>query len=142
IQGCSATGDNGVFHYQRTGTCTSTGLDPNATFIASTGGANPVTNFGTQDITTVFQCITGVGALGCGFEHQLASVARALGADGASPPPENAGVLRANAVLGIVMLSNEDDCSGPPGDPLWDPVSSQLSSMYGPTDNFQCNEWG
>jgi hypothetical protein len=142
IMGCSVTGDNGVFHYQATGGCTSTGLDPTATFIASTGGANPVTNFGTQDITTVFQCITGVGATGCGFEHQLASVARALGADGSPPPSQNAGFLRPNAVLGIVMLSNEDDCSGAPGDPLFNPTSSQLNSMYGPTANFQCNEWG
>src|SRR5262249_55223407 len=73
---------------------------------------------------------------------QLASIARALGADGAQPPPQNAGFLRPNAILAIVLLTNEDDCSGPPGTPLFNPTSSQLNSMYGPTENFQCNEWG
>jgi hypothetical protein len=143
IMGCSTNGDNGVFRFAPSGGCASTGFtDPNATFISDTGGAAPMTNFGTQDITAVFQCITSVGANGCGFEHQLASIARALGADGALPPPENSGFLRPDAYLGIVLLTNEDDCSGPAGDALFNPTSSQLNSMYGPTENFQCNEWG
>jgi hypothetical protein len=143
IMGCSTNGDNGVFRYMASGGCAATGFtDPNATFLIDSGGNNPTTNFGSQDITAVFQCITTVGASGCGFEHQLASVARALGADGAQPPPENAGFLRPDAYLGIVLLTNEDDCSGPPNDPLFEPTSSQLMSMYGPTANFQCNEWG
>jgi hypothetical protein len=142
IQGCTTNGDNGVFRFQPGLGCTATGLDANATYIVDTGGAAPTTNFGSMDITTVFSCIAGVGAFGCGFEHQLASIARALGADGAPPPPQNAGFLRPEATLGIVLLSNEDDCSGPPGSPLFDPTSSQLVSMYGPTENFLCNEWG
>ena len=142
IMGCSQTGDAGVFRFAPTGPCTSTGLDVGATFLTSTGGSNPLTNFGTQDIATVFECIMTVGSIGCGFEHQLASVARALGADGSAPPPENAGFLRPDALLAIVLVTNEDDCSGPPGDPLFDPASSKLASMYGPTENFQCNEWG
>src|SRR6516165_11192594 len=73
IQGCSVSGDGGVFRYQASGGCTSVGFtDPNATFLVDSGGQNPTTNFGTQDITTVFECITTVGATGCGFEHQLA----------------------------------------------------------------------
>jgi hypothetical protein len=143
IMGCSVTGENGVFRYQASGGCASVGFtDPNATFLIDSGGASPQTNFGGQDITAVFQCIATVGASGCGFEHQLASIARALGADGAAPPAQNAGFLRPNAILGIVLLTNEDDCSGPPNDPLFEPTSSQLASMYGPTENFQCNEWG
>jgi hypothetical protein len=142
IMGCSLDGDGGVFRFRPTGACTSTGLDPNATFITSTGGANPVTNFGTQDITRVLQCLLNVGSIGCGFEHQLASVARALGADGSPPPLENTGFLRPDAVLAIVLVTNEDDCSAPPASPLFDPTSAMLNSMYGPTESFQCNEWG
>jgi hypothetical protein len=142
IMGCSLTGDAGVFRAQATGGCTATGLAPGATFLTSTGGANPQTNFGAQDITAVLQCIVTVGANGCGFEHQLASVARALGADGRPPPQENQGFLRADAVLAIVLLTNEDDCSAPAGSALFSPTSTQLSSMYGPTQNFLCNEWG
>jgi hypothetical protein len=142
IMGCSQTGDAGVFRFQASGGCASTGLSPGATFITSTGGANPQTNFGQQDITAVIQCITSVGSIGCGFEYQLASVARALGADGDPPPQENQGFLRADAVLAIVLLTDEDDCSAPAGSALFTPTSSQLSSMYGPTQSFQCNEWG
>ena len=143
IQDCSVGGDGGVFRYAPTGSCASVGFtDPNATFIVDSGGGNPTTNFGSQDITSVFQCITGVGATGCGFEHQLASVARALGADGSPPPLENSNFLRPDAFLLIVLVTNEDDCSAPPGSPLFDPTSATLASMYGPTQNFLCNEWG
>jgi hypothetical protein len=143
IAGCSTHGDNGGFRYQATGNCTSVGFtDPNATFLVDSGGTFPTTNFGNQDLTAVFQCISTVGATGCGFEHQLASIARALGADGAAAPPQNAGFLRPNAILAIVLLTNEDDCSAPPGSPLFSPTSAQLSSKYGPTSNFQCNEFG
>jgi hypothetical protein len=143
ILGCSVNGDDGVFRFQATGTCASVGFtDPNATFIVDSGGANPVTNFGIQDIDSVLQCIVEVGSNGCGFQHQLGAVARALGADGASPPPQNAGFLRPDALLAIVLVTREDDCSGPPNDPLFEPTSSQLNSMFGPTQNFQCNEWG
>jgi hypothetical protein len=142
IAGCSVGGDGGVFRHAPTGSCAATGLDPGATYLIDTGGTNPVTNFGTEDITNAFQCIAGVGATGCGFEHQLASVARALGADGRPPPPENAGFLRPDAYLLIVLVTNEDDCSAPPGSPLFDPTSATLESTYGPTENFICNEWG
>ena len=146
IQGCgsdvSPQGDAGLFHYQPTGGCAATGLDPNATYLVDSGGSNPITNFGTQDITTVFQCITSLGGSGCGFEHQLASVARALGADGAPAPAPNQGFLRDDADLGIVLLTNEDDCSAPPGTPLFTQISNDINSTYGPLENFLCNEWG
>src|SRR5262249_43940586 len=126
IQGCTVDGDNGVFRYQPTGSCTSVGFtDPNATFIRDSGRPTPQTNFRAQDITTVLECILQVGSMGCGFQHQLGAVARALGADGAAPPPQNAGFLRPDALLGVVILSHEDDCTGPPGDPLFDPTSAK-----------------
>ena len=44
---------------------------------------------------------------------------RALGADGkALRPPENQGFLRADALLAIIMVTNEDDCSTGAGVPL------------------------
>ena len=147
INGCgsdaaSPAGDGGIFKFAPTGTCTATGLDPGATFLVDSGGAAPQTNFGTQDITAVFRCITTVGDHGCGLEHQLASIARALGADGSPAPAQNAGFLRSDALLAIVLLTNEDDCSAAPGSPLFNPISQMLSSTYGPTENFLCNEWG
>jgi hypothetical protein len=59
------------------------------------------------------------------------------------PPPENEGFLRPNALLAIVLLTNEDDCTAPPGSPLFDTISNlTLDSPLGPPGNFRCNEFG
>jgi hypothetical protein len=142
ITGCMGNGDNGTFQHAPTGSCTTTTLNSGATFISDTGGASPVTNFTGSDITAVFQCIVEVGSNGCGFEHQLASVARALGADGSPPPAENAGFLRPNAYLAIVLVTNEDDCSAPVTSPLYDTTGNSLASQLGPVGGFRCNEFG
>jgi hypothetical protein len=143
ISGCAGNGDDGVFQFAPRGSCTDTTLAPGATFIASTGGANPQTDFTDPDITNVFKCIAQVGAAGCGFEHQLASVARALGADGSPAPPENQGFLRADATLAIILLTNEDDCSAPVNSVLYETaVNTNLASQVGPPSNFRCNEFG
>jgi hypothetical protein len=147
IPGCSVGGEGGVFRFQPSGGCTSVGFtDPNATFIVDSGGANPTTNFDnpthTEDVTTALECIMTVGSAGCGFRHQLGSVARALGADGSPPPPENAGFLRPDALLAIVFLTDADDCTGPPASPLYTSTDTTLGAMYGPIVTFRCNEWG
>src|SRR5512135_1990238 len=70
----------------------------------STGGRT--TNYsGTLD--QAFSCIAQVGAAGCGFEAPLEAMKRAL--DGSRP--ENAGFLRDDANLVVVLLTDEDDCS-------------------------------
>jgi hypothetical protein len=138
---CSAEGDDGVFRFAASGTCAASGLDAGATFLVDSGGANAETNFGNQDLKTAFQCIADLGVEGCGFQMPLAAAARALGADGVAAPSENAGFLREDAVLAIVLLSKEDDCSAPRGSPLFNPTSVTLSSTYGPTAHFLCNEW-
>jgi hypothetical protein len=140
IDNCAGDGDGGVFRFAPAGGCTATNLMPGATFISDTGGASPVTNF-SGDISAVFQCIAAVGSNGCGFEHQLASVARALGADGQPPPAENQGFLRDEAYLGIVLLTNEDDCSAPSDTPIF-AAGGTLASTYGPFNGFACNEFG
>jgi hypothetical protein len=140
IAGCSADGgDDGVFQYTARGTCTSTNLDPGATFIADVGG---VKNY-TGNLEDVFTCIAAAGNNGCGFEQPLASVARALGADGRPMPVENQGFLRPDALLFIVLVTDEDDCSAPPGSALFDTIGNQnLASQLGPPANFRCNEFG
>src|SRR5262249_26264195 len=79
IAGCSANGgDEGVFQHtvrNPAGTdCTANSLQPGATFISNEGG---VANY-TGNISSVFTCIAALGESGCGFEHQLAAVTRAL----------------------------------------------------------------
>jgi MYXO-CTERM domain-containing protein len=141
ITGCSRTGQGGVFQFGPGIGCTATNLDPGDTFISSPIGST--SNF-TGDITAVFQCIATVGSAGCGFEHQLASVGRALGADGlGAAPQENQGFLRPDAMLAIVLVTNEDDCSAPVDDVLYDTnTNTNLASQVGPPGNFRCNEFG
>ena len=138
--GCSPAGDNGVFRSTPRGTCTNTTLTSGSTFISNVGGQ---ANY-TGNLPDVFSCIAQLGSTGCGFEHQLAAVARALGADGAAPPPENAGFLRPNAELAIVMLTNEDDCSAKPNSTLFslNGGMQSITNPLGPIANYRCNQFG
>jgi len=136
--GCTLAGDQGEFFSQPEGTCLATTITPGDTFISDVDG---MANF-TDPIATVFQCIGLLGANGCGFEHQLASIDRALGADGLGPAPsQNAGFLRADAYLGIVMLTNEDDCSAPANTTIYSLNGSpqSITNPDGPIGNYRCN---
>jgi hypothetical protein len=137
--GCTAQGNNGEFQYQpgAAASCTSTTLADGATFISDVDGQK---NF-TDPIESVFQCIAQLGAAGCGFEHQLASIDRALGADGAAPPASNANFLRSDAYLGIVLLTNEDDCSAPSNTTIFSLNGGQqsITNPDGPIANYRCN---
>ena len=76
--------------------------------------------------------MASLGTEGCGFEHQLQSLRAALAAsDPASNlAVSNRGFLREDAFLGIVILSDEDDCSGEPDATLYqDPVAGQSGSL-------------
>jgi hypothetical protein len=139
ISGCTGEGGAGRFQYTARGTCTATRLDPDATFIVTEGTSS---NF-TGNLEDVFSCIAPVGSSGCGFEQPLAAVVRALGADGSPAPVENQGFLRPHALLFIVLVTDEDDCSPLAGLPLFDTVSNtNLASQLGPVTNFRCNEFG
>jgi hypothetical protein len=148
IPGCSATGDNGKLRSQPEAMCTATTLDPSAAFLSEVGNAR---NFTAADdpnesgAAKVFQCIAQLGDGGCVFGQPLAAVARALGADGQPPPPENAGFLRPDAYLMIVFISNQDDCSAPAGSSLFslsDPSANDLSDPQGPLTHYRCNHAG
>ena len=133
ISGCSGLGNAGIFQSTPRGSCTNTTLAPGATFISNVGGQRNYTG----DLCDVFTCIAALGESGCGFEHQLASVARALGAealgaDGLPAPAENAGFLRSDALLAIILVTNEDDCSAQAGVPLFDTSANlKLASQLG-----------
>jgi hypothetical protein len=116
-----------------------TGAQP---YISSSGNGT-VNNF-SGALEDVFGCLAQVGSAGCGFEHQLAAVRAALGdpTRGLPAPPGNAGFLRAQALLAIVFITNEDDCSAPPDSELFDPNQTLLSDPLGPLASFRCTEFG
>jgi hypothetical protein len=113
------------------------GLTLDGTFIKAEAGAPP--NF-TGRIEDVFSCIALLGQNGCGFEQQFGSIVRAL--DPQQALPENAGFLRADAYLGVVMLTNEDDCSTEAGTSLFDEVSATSAGPRGRLVSYRCTEFG
>jgi hypothetical protein len=162
VPNCAQGGDGGNFQDQvGVGTsemggipCTKTGLNANQHFISSVNGTQ---NFDTTfqaspmipaGIASVFSCIASLGDQGCGFEHQLASVARALSkddmvsADGNPVPGNNTGFLRPSAYLAIIFITNEDDCSAPPDSGLFDTSSRYVADPLGPLWSYRCNEYG
>jgi hypothetical protein len=140
IDHCPMGGDAGIFRTAPLGsTCTRATLGAGQHFLIADGAGHA--NF-TGDLTDMFSCIAALGAQGCGFEHQLASVLRALGADGRPAPVENFGFLRANALLQVVLLTNEDDCSAPPDSDLFDTTSQLVTDPLGPLQSYRCNEFG
>ncbi|HLK93445.1 MAG TPA: hypothetical protein VKZ18_26380 [Polyangia bacterium] len=141
--GCTRTGDAGAFKSAPTGTCTASGLEGGATFLAASQGT---TNF-TGALATTLQCISNVGGKGCGFVQPLAALDRALGADGSPPPAANAGFLRPEAYLGIVIVSDEDDCSAPPDTQLYSldvggSNQQNIANALGPISTYRCNQFG
>jgi hypothetical protein len=159
---CTKTGDNGQFRLGATSGvsglgdggpggapggndagglgCAGASLNSGATYVSNVDG---VANY-TGDLSTLLSCMTALGDNGCGFEHQLASITRALGADGSPAPSSNAGFLRPDAQLAIIVLSNEDDCSAPPDTVLYSLNGGQqnISNALGPMANYRCNEFG
>jgi hypothetical protein len=139
VPGCVHGGDQGRFQSAPRGACAGASLNENQSFISNVNGA---ANY-TGDLSSVFGCIAALGQNGCGLEHQLGSVLRALGADGhGGPPSENAGFLRPNAFLVVVLVTNEDDCSAPLESAVFDPTSMTVSDPLGPLTSYRCNYVG
>jgi hypothetical protein len=133
IPGCTPGGDGGVF---RAPAITPTCLGPHDRYIIATNGEATKNYDGT--IEQAFSCIANVGTTGCGFEHQLASAAVALGMRGAIPAA-NQGFLRPGAFLAVVFITNEDDCSAPPDAMVFDPNDTVT---WGPLQSYRCNRFG
>ena len=143
---CTAQGDNGAFRSAPGPTCASTTLEDGATYLADDG--NGTANF-TDPMASVLQCISDVGASGCAVPQPLAAAAHALGADNVvngvpTPPATNAGFLRPNAYLAIIIFANEDDCSAPAGTQLFSLEGGEqnLANPLGPLENYRCNQFG
>jgi hypothetical protein len=100
----------------------------------------------TMDISQVFGCLAGnLGALGCGQEHQLQSFEFALAAQNLHQSQSGGlqnGFLRPNAYLGLVILSDEDDCSAATNDEMFGDkpeLRGESTSLRCATRAHQCN---
>jgi hypothetical protein len=137
--GTSPYGDMGRFQMIGATACTVT--NANATYLEYAKGA-PV-NF-TGDINKVFACLaSGLGTLGCGEEHQLQAFEFALLAAGLGQVNDAQHLmLRSNATLGLVFLTDEDDCSAAPNDGLFGDkpeLRGESASLRCYTRSHACN---
>jgi hypothetical protein len=74
----------------------------------------------TGDINTVFACLaSNLGTMGCGEEHSIQAFEFALAAQGVGNDEQQKAFLRRNAYLGLVFLTDEDDCSAATNDRLF-----------------------
>jgi hypothetical protein len=122
--GCAGRGRDGVL------VAGATALTGN--FISDIAGPNGtrIRNY-TGELRDVFAEIAQVGQGGCGFEQHLAATRRAL------TNPQNAGFLRGDANLAVVIIADEDDCS------VLDPAMlGPASPALGPLGSFRCTRFG
>ena len=135
LGGCKADGsygDEGRFQMRSPTDC---GVNADARWLEYKSG-NPV-NF-TGDVRTVFGCVAiQVGVAGCGYEHQLAALEWAFFlTDNQSQKND---FIRPEAYLGIVLLTDEDDCSAPLGSRMFEPsIPTESTSLRCATRAHTC----
>jgi hypothetical protein len=83
-------------------------------------------------LSNAFAAIASVGASGCGFEQPIEAAKRAVNNN-----PANSGFVRPGAILAMVFVGDEDDCSFAHS-ALLGPESATL----GPLQSFRCNRFG
>jgi hypothetical protein len=116
--------DRGAFSVKHAAGCP--GLsDPDAHFIVSSD--NETHNNYQGDVGAVFACLARLGSKGCGLEEQLASMQVALTRGQVA---QNAGFLRDDAVLAVLLITDEDDCSVPSGSTMFEDVPPGIALNY------------
>ena len=95
----------------------------------------------TQGASATFSCMASVvdqvgtpgGFIGCGFEHQLEAPYRVLHD---TTIVENKGFLRDDAILAVIFVTDEDDCSVDPSSDLF------TNPNLGPLNSYRCAQNG
>ncbi len=132
-------GDDGILR-TTSGDPECTGSFPNFAEIGADASPSELDNFVLQ-----VGCVANVGIGGCGFEQQLDSALKAVTPSSSDivfydsttghGTTANAGFLREDSMLAIVVMSDEDDCSAADSD-----IFNPESSRYGGVDlNLRCH---
>jgi hypothetical protein len=136
---CHVNGDDGLLQLPSRN-CPAISLDNGQRFIADAydGDAHRTNYTAGHGLAEVFSCMARVGDKGCGFEQHLEAMKLAL--DGSRL--ENAGFLRHDAYLAVIVLADEDDCSALDKG-LFDPnpLKDNVIDPLGPAI-FRCPEFG
>jgi hypothetical protein len=132
LMGCNANGDNGLL-LGNAGGCP--GVAEPFLIDSPDGAGGRTINYPEGQLAETFGCMVQLGTLGCGFEQTLESLDRAL------TPGSNPGFIRSDALLAIVILSDEDDCSAS-DTAMFDTSQTTLDSTLGPLSSYRCFEFG
>lgn len=98
--------------------------------IANTDGTRTTNYFGS--LADAFGAFASLGANGCAIEQPLHAARAAL-----NNTPANAGFLRANAHLALVVFGDEDDCSM-----AHSTLLGSDTATLGPLSSFRCTRFG
>ncbi len=134
ISGCTGAGDDGLLQSEpRIAGCT----PPSDSFLqdAPDPEGGRLRNFD-GSLADAFACIARLGIDGCAFEQPLESARRAL--DGRNP--ENDGFVRDDALLLLVVMTDEDDCSVFDTE-MFDTEQNALDDPLGPLSSYRCFEF-
>lgn len=85
-----------------------------------------------SSLSDAFAALAAVGASGCGFEQPFEAAKRAL-----EDTTLNAGFVRPDAELALVIVGDEDDCSA-----AHTKLMSTDTSVLGPLQSFRCTHFG
>ena len=124
VAGCTETGDAGRLLRQPRSDC----QPPDGAYLDITNwdavlrgnvpDADASGEIEVSDIQAALRCVGLLGAGGCGYEQPLEAALRALTCTETECP--NSGFLRPEAVLVVVFITDEDDCSAS-SDVVFDP---------------------
>jgi hypothetical protein len=132
---CAGRGDDG--HLLVRATCPA--LTDGAPFVAHRlePAGDAEVNY-TGELATQLECMAALGTAGCGFEQHLESMRRGL-----MNEVENAGFLREQANLAVVVLADEDDCSASDRALFIEqPGGDTRDSELGELSSYRCFEFG
>ncbi len=112
--------------------------EPGTTFVVdSTTGCPRCRNYQNESLEDVFSCVADLGTMGCGFEQPLEAMYKALDPGNV----HNAGFVRDDAYLAVVIITDEDDCSAS-NPQLFDDTQTGLNTTLGPLWSYRCFEFG
>jgi hypothetical protein len=116
VQGCAGYGDAG--------------------FMLRSAGGRPYFEFHAGDPLSAFdelsETITNVGTKGCGLEQPFEATLAALTGEpayGRGQGPDNGDFLRDHSVLGVLLITDEDDCSVIPPQHLYEDLAEEGLNM-------------
>lgn len=127
--GSSLYGDMGKFQMRGAAAC---GVTDSKALWLEYGNGQAMNYLG--DVNAVFTCLAGnLGTIGCGEEHTLQPFEFALVASGLGNEAQHA-LLRPGAHLGMVLLTDEDDCSAATNDGMF----GDIATLRGEAASLRC----